>query len=229
MRRPGLRKRSPGSAEGRPEGESRMILQLSDAASESNCRLIRDVFDSVDPVGEPRLNGGFPCLLWSDLKGIRAARKVLRTLVRTSLEAIRRGLRDDANLQADGAIVTKLVPRDRIPKHADNCRKNPHGNWIPNHTRWREVSAVYYLNSEFEGGEIVFEQHETVIKPRMGLLVLFPSDQDHLHEVLPVRSGSRYCLQLFFTADSKRANPDIAGPRWRSTVSRIVERAGGFR
>jgi hypothetical protein len=37
------------------------------------------------------------------------------------------------------------------------------------------------------------------VKPRRGLLFAFPSEADHVHEVLPVRSGVRYTMPIWFT------------------------------
>lgn len=205
-----------------------MVLQVTNAVSESNCRLLRDVFDRHAHVRMPKV-GGLAYLGWSDLEGIRAARKVLRRLVNHSRTEIRWFFRNATTLQPDGAIIGKLGPGGHIRKHADNCRRDARGDWIPNHTRWREVTALYYLNSDFEGGEIVFEQHELVIKPCRGLLVAFPSDQHHLHEVLPILVGARYCVQLFFTTQRERAMTDLARSRWRSTASRVIGAIGGIR
>jgi predicted 2-oxoglutarate/Fe(II)-dependent dioxygenase YbiX len=67
------------------------------------------------------------------------------------------------------------------------------------------VSAIYYLNEAFEGGEIVFELQQLVVEPRRGLLLAFPSDADHVHEILPVRSGVRYTMAIWFTKQQRFA------------------------
>jgi prolyl 4-hydroxylase len=95
-------------------------------------------------------------------------------------------------------------------RHADNCRQNEQGDWVANHTPQRDVSAIYYLNDEFEGGEIVFERAQLVVKPRRGLLLAFPSDADHLHEVLPVRGGVRYTMPIWFTKQQRYALADFS-------------------
>ena len=61
------------------------------------------------------------------------------------------------------------------------------------------MTAIYYLNDTFEGGEIDFERAKLVVKPRRGLLLAFPSDAAHVHEVLPMRSGVRYTMPVWFT------------------------------
>jgi predicted 2-oxoglutarate/Fe(II)-dependent dioxygenase YbiX len=67
------------------------------------------------------------------------------------------------------------------------------------------VTAIYYLNDEFEGGEIVFDRQQLTVKPRRGLLLAFRSDAAHAHEVLPVRRGIRYTLVIWFTPQERFA------------------------
>jgi predicted 2-oxoglutarate/Fe(II)-dependent dioxygenase YbiX len=58
----------------------------------------------------------------------------------------------------------------------------------------RDLSIVYFLNDDFEGGELIFPSLELVIKPRAGTLVCFPSDHNFIHGVNPVSQGHRYTL-----------------------------------
>ena len=95
-------------------------------------------------------------------------------------------------------------------RHADNCRQNKQGDWVANHTPHRDVSAIYYLNDAFEGGEIVFDRAHLVVKARRGLLLAFPSDADHVHEILPVRSGARYTMPIWFTKQQRYALADFS-------------------
>ena len=81
------------------------------------------------------------------------------------------------------------------------------------------MTAIYYLNDEFDGGEIVFERAQLVVKPRRGLLLAFPSDADHAHEVLPVRSGVRYTMPIWFTKQQRYALADF------STGATVIEAA----
>ncbi len=66
-------------------------------------------------------------------------------------------------------------------------------------------SALRSFDSLRHGGEIVFEQHGLIIKPRTGLMVIFPSDRDHLQEVLLVVAGVRYSGQTCFTRQGEKA------------------------
>lgn len=83
----------------------------------------------------------------------------------------------------------------------------PGSKFVPNHTGWREYTALLYLNDDFEGGEIVFEDgpcnkfYKKAITIKAGMLVLSPDGPNFYHEVLPMRKGKRYSFHLWFTSD----------------------------
>ena len=58
----------------------------------------------------------------------------------------------------------------------------------------RDISVVYFLNDDFEGGELFFPNLDLLIKPEAGTLVCFPSDHNYIHGVKPVTSGRRYSV-----------------------------------
>jgi hypothetical protein len=58
----------------------------------------------------------------------------------------------------------------------------------------RRISTVYYMNDDYEGGEICFNRHGLKIKPDKHDLLIFPSTYVYQHEVLPVTSGTRYAV-----------------------------------
>jgi predicted 2-oxoglutarate/Fe(II)-dependent dioxygenase YbiX len=105
----------------------------------------------------------------------------------------------EESLYPETVVIAAIGPGGHHIRHADNCQQNENGEWVPNHTPNRAVSAIYYLNETFEGGEIVFDRESLAVKPRQGLLLAFPSDGRHVHEVLPVRSGVRYTMPIWFT------------------------------
>jgi hypothetical protein len=58
----------------------------------------------------------------------------------------------------------------------------------------RSVSAICYLNNDFEGGEVEFANFGLKIKPEPGMLLLFPSNYAYRHIAHPVTSGTKYAL-----------------------------------
>lgn len=71
-------------------------------------------------------------------------------------------------------------------------------------TRYRKMSMICSLTdpSEYEGGELRFDELDIVIKLNKGQLVLF--DSSHLHRVTPVTSGIRTVLIGFMFDDIGR-------------------------
>ena len=58
----------------------------------------------------------------------------------------------------------------------------------------RAISALVYLNNDYDGGEIEFPNFEIKIKPEPGMLILFPSNFAYSHIAHPVTSGIKYSL-----------------------------------
>jgi predicted 2-oxoglutarate/Fe(II)-dependent dioxygenase YbiX len=58
----------------------------------------------------------------------------------------------------------------------------------------RDLSVVYFLNDDFEGGELFFPKLDLLIEPEAGTLVCFPSDHNYIHGVKPVTTGHRYTV-----------------------------------
>lgn len=96
---------------------------------------------------------------------------------------------------------------------------------MSNHTHWREYTALLYLNEDFEGGEILFEDgpcnrlYKKVIPIRAGMLVIAPNGKDFYHELFPIGSGKRYSLHLWYTSDPRYVNPHISGAYGFATTS----------
>lgn len=57
------------------------------------------------------------------------------------------------------------------------------------------VSAVIYINDDYEGGEIEFPRLNGYIhKPKVGDIAIFPSNYIYEHASLPMKSGIKYCV-----------------------------------
>jgi 2-oxoglutarate-Fe(II)-dependent oxygenase superfamily protein len=169
-----------------------MIVQFDQAISEQDCRSLVEIY-------ERRIRGRNITDLY-----ITAANPVeLATpYMSECLDLCRTALNISERLYPETVLLTKLATGGLLRRHADNCRKNSRGEWVPNHTPNRDVSAIYYLNDDFAGGELVFD--ELVIKPRRGLLVAFPSDRHHMHEVRRVEQGGRYTMPVWLTKSARR-------------------------
>jgi prolyl 4-hydroxylase len=181
-----------------------MVFQFDDALEQAICRRLRGIYDRHKAQASAFDYSGFPVLEWHDFAAEPEVSAMLLTLLRQTQQRIIEVLPGFDPIFPETLFLANLEVGGRHPKHADNCEPRA-GGWVPNHTPQRDVSALYYLNEDFEGGELVFEQHGLIIKPRTGAMVIFPSDRDHVHEVLPVVAGTRYSVQTWFTRRSEMA------------------------
>lgn len=58
----------------------------------------------------------------------------------------------------------------------------------------RAISAVIYLNDDYEGGEIEFPNFNIKLKPEAGMVILFPSNFAYAHIAHPVTKGIKYAI-----------------------------------
>lgn len=58
----------------------------------------------------------------------------------------------------------------------------------------RRVSLTYYLNDEYEGGDVEFGRYNLRFKANKNNLLVFPSNFIYNHEVHPVTEGLRYVV-----------------------------------
>ena len=62
----------------------------------------------------------------------------------------------------------------------------------------RQLSAILYLNDDFEGGELILPRQDLVYKPKAGTLVLFPSGFCFPHASDDVARGVKYSVATWF-------------------------------
>jgi len=69
-----------------------------------------------------------------------------------------------------------------------------------------QLGFIIYLNDDFEGGEITYENIGVTLKAKPGTLVVHKANDYCIHRVEAVRSGTRYMI-TFFAGDP--ADPKI--------------------
>src|SRR6266850_6362334 len=161
-----------------------MIIQVENAVSDDDCRQLTETYDRQAHLTNATDETGHPVLYWNEIRTAPCAREIIQRLIRESLRDVAGPLRPADQLYPETVILAALGAGGNHSRHADNCRQNEQGDWVANHAPQRDVSAIYYLNDTFEGGEIVFDRQRLMVKPRRGLLLAFPSDAAHVHEVL---------------------------------------------
>lgn len=95
-------------------------------------------------------------------------------------------------------------PGGRYITHADADA------WNREAGRWervvdRDVSLLIYLDQDYSGGQLYFPRFDYRLRPRTGMLVLFPSDARYAHCAEPVTRGERHVIVSWAAA--------VNGPR----------------
>ena len=75
----------------------------------------------------------------------------------------------------------------------------PEGEKIWKKSTDRDLSMVFYLNDDFEGGDFIFPEHHIRVRPEPGMMICFPSSHHYLHGVEPVTKGKRYSIVTWAT------------------------------
>jgi len=72
--------------------------------------------------------------------------------------------------------------------------QTPDGELIWKKSTDRDISMVFYLNDDYEGGDFIFPDLKIRVRPEPGMLVCFPSNHHYRHGVEPVIKGQRYSI-----------------------------------
>lgn len=60
------------------------------------------------------------------------------------------------------------------------------------------IASVYYINDDYDGGEINFPEHNLKIKPKANSVIIFPGNENYLHEVCKIFGKDRYSSAMWF-------------------------------
>lgn len=63
------------------------------------------------------------------------------------------------------------------------------------------IAALFYINEDYQGGEINFINFDKKFKPRSNSLIIFPGHDAYLHEVKTIINGHRYTSSMWFSFD----------------------------
>jgi predicted 2-oxoglutarate/Fe(II)-dependent dioxygenase YbiX len=86
---------------------------------------------------------------------------------------------------------------------------SPRGEKIWKKSTDRDISTVFFLNNNFEGGDFVFPDLKIRIRPEPGMMVCFPSNHYYMHGVEPVTRGKRYSIVTWSTIKGIPSMKDV--------------------
>lgn len=94
----------------------------------------------------------------------------------------------------------KIDPLDKralhLVKFGSGFDLEPHVDTLSDESL--HIASVYYINDDYEGGEINFPEHNLKIKPTSNSIIIFPGNENYLHEVLEAFEQPRYSSALWF-------------------------------
>jgi hypothetical protein len=106
-------------------------------------------------------------------------------------------------LQTPPAIVRWLPGQFQNP-HADKELHEGDNAGKPNDFPHYDLAGLFYLNDDYEGGELYFPKQGIQFKPKPGAAYFFPGDLNYVHGVTEIKSGIRYTCPFFWTIMSHR-------------------------
>jgi len=97
----------------------------------------------------------------------------------------------DQYISKYGATIEKFE-NPQLLRYGKEQKFHDHTDDHPFFTR--RISLTYYLNDEYEGGDVEFKKHNLRFKAEKHQLLIFPSNFLYNHEVHPVTDGLRYVV-----------------------------------
>jgi hypothetical protein len=92
-----------------------------------------------------------------------------------------------------GIDVTYYEAFNFVKYEGEGTHFNIHADHGPSYNC--TVSAVIYINDDYEGGEIKFPRLDNfVYTPKVGDIAIFPSNYIYEHASLPMKTGTKYCV-----------------------------------
>jgi len=90
-------------------------------------------------------------------------------------------------------------------KEGSSLGKHSDGSSDPAEFPLIKIGTLIYLNDEYEGGELVFNDYDIIIKPEPGDMIIFPNH--YMHEVLKVLpkglNTRRHTMPTFYVVEIK--------------------------
>jgi hypothetical protein len=98
-----------------------------------------------------------------------------------------------------GPAIVRWPVGARQEPHADKELHEGPDAGTPNSFPWYDIGTVFYLNDDYEGGELYFPKQGIEFKPKARAGYFFPGDMNYIHGVRPILKGCRYTTPYFWT------------------------------
>jgi len=101
-------------------------------------------------------------------------------------------------LPTSPAMVRWMPGQFQMP-HADKELHVGDDRGKPNDFPYYDLAGLFYINDDYEGGELYFPNQGIQFKPKRGAAYFFPGDLNYIHGVTEITSGERYTCPFFWT------------------------------
>lgn len=101
-------------------------------------------------------------------------------------------------VQPTGQTVVKWLPGQYQLPHADKELHSGPDAGTPNDFPQYDIASLFYINDDYEGGELYFPNQGLQFKPKAGAAYFFPGDMNYVHGVTEIRNSLRYTCPFFW-------------------------------
>lgn len=98
-----------------------------------------------------------------------------------------------------GTTIVRWLPGQFQHPHADKELWEGEDAGKPNDFPHYDLASLFYLNDDYDGGELYFPKQNIQFKPKSGAAYFFPGDMNYIHGVSEVKGGIRYTCPFFWT------------------------------
>lgn len=105
----------------------------------------------------------------------------------------------NVNAEPTSPAMVRWLPGQLQMPHADKELHSGPDAGKPNDFPYYDIAGLFYINDDYEGGELYFPNQGIKFKPKAGAAYFFPGDMNYIHGVSEIKSGIRYTVPFFWT------------------------------
>jgi hypothetical protein len=105
----------------------------------------------------------------------------------------------DVDANPTSPAMVRWLPGQLQMPHADKELHTGPDAGKPNDFPYYDLAGLFYINDDYEGGELYFPNQGIQFKPKAGAAYFFPGDKNYIHGVTEIKSGIRYTVPFFWT------------------------------
>lgn len=143
--------------------------------------------------------------MWADRVATRnslmeADPTVLET-IEGMIARLKKSIEEFFNVEVEptGPAIVRWPVGTRQEPHADKELHEGPDAGMPNDFPHYDIASIFYINDDYEGGELYFPLQDVEFKPKPGGAYFFPGDKNYIHGVRDVVAGCRYTSPFFWT------------------------------